>query len=398
MSDVKRQVGVMRWTLLTAIVLFIVFLGFVFLLEQRVQSDAEATIQRHSNVLSGMVWNFNDREAQMYLELVSEVDSYGRASITTMDGDSFVGIKGVSPPILYGLLKRIGLVEGRKLQSEISYNEEIIGELKALWYPDTLQTHLYFLLILVLIGGVLHLVYLLYQSKITLAGRVRERTQKLADEVKKHRRTEEKLEESLEEKKILLQEVHHRVKNNLFTIVSLLKLQEMETEDSQLTKILQRSVNRIHSLALIHQELYSRDEYVELDFSDYLKKLIENIKETLEAPDQEITVDYSLDEMNLHLDQSIPCALAINELVNNAFQHGFEGKASGRLKISAEKGEQQAKITISNNGRGLPEDFSLEEYSSMGLNLATKLIQQQLKGSVSFEEDDWVTFVIEFPV
>ncbi|GEM_PF-4516436 len=388
----------MRWTLLTAIVLFIVFLGFVFLLEQRVQEDAEATIQRHSDVLSSMVWNFNDREAQMYLELVSEVDIYGRALITTLDGDSFVEITGVSPPILYGLLKRVGLVEGRQLRSEIIYNGETIGELKALWYPDTLQTHLYFLLILVLIGGVLHLVYLLYQSKITLAGRVRERTRKLEDEVKKHRRTEKKLAESLEEKKILLQEVHHRVKNNLFTIVGLLKLQEIDTDDSQLSKILQRSVNRIHSLALIHQELYSRDEYVELDFSDYLHKLIENIKETLAEPDQEISVDYSLAQMNLHLEQSIPCALAINELITNAFQHGLKEKAEGRLKVTGEKEAGQVKITVANDGRRLPEDFSLEEDSSMGLNLAIKLIEKQLRGNVYFEQDGWVKFVIEFPV
>ncbi len=221
--------------------------------------------------------------------------------------------------------------------------------------------------------------------------------QKAADELKTRKETMKKLEEANEQKQTLIREIHHRVKNNLFTVISLLEIQKSKSNQEELKKSLQLSINRIHSMALIHKEIYGLDSYTKIELSRYLKHLIGSLKESTIPLDQKIEIQYNLTEQALNLDRIIPVALVVNELVTNAFTHGFSGLEEGILKVELKTENDRIKLVIANNGHRLPDDFKLETASSMGMNIVKNLVKHQLRGSIEYTEDNWITFELEFP-
>jgi len=197
-------------------------------------------------------------------------------------------------------------------------------------------------------------------------------------EISKQKAYEKELEDSLEEKKVLLSEIHHRVKNNLAVVSSMMQLQAYKTNNNELEKKLFDSVFRISTMATIHEILYQSGSFSKLNFTEIIEKLIDNL-EMVMGKDKEIEHHIEKQPIELNINQAIPCSLLINEVVTNVYKHAFEGKERGMLsvKLACENGEVIVKIT--DNGIGLPEEIDSDSTGSLGLHLM-KVLTNQLHG------------------
>lgn len=206
---------------------------------------------------------------------------------------------------------------------------------------------------------------------------------------------ERDIKKSLEEKTVLLKEIHHRVKNNLAVISGLMELQAMETENEHFSSKLKASQLRIKSIASIHELLYQSENFSDLNFRAHLMKLIETNIETLETTFS-VSVDQHLEDVTVNVNRAIPAALIINELVSNALEHAFEGMKEGTLGIRMEENNDNVIIQISDNGKGLPDNFKIERGNSLGVTLMN-ILTKQLDGKLWFETgNSGTTFFLEF--
>ena len=206
---------------------------------------------------------------------------------------------------------------------------------------------------------------------------------------------EQKILSSLKEKETLLAEIHHRVKNNLAVVSSLMELQAMNSDNEELRDQLMSSVLRIKSMATIHEQLYQSNSFSKLRFSEGLKQLIQNVIDTLQTATN-IELAFDLDKVELSINQGIPCSLLVNEIVTNIIKHGFGGMDSGIISVRLHQADDVVFVEVSDNGTGLPDDFEVNEDSSMGLQLID-LLTQQLKGEKNFHSDEnGTTFTLRF--
>lgn len=206
---------------------------------------------------------------------------------------------------------------------------------------------------------------------------------------------ERELKESLKEKETLLQEIHHRVKNNLAVVSGMMDLQIFSTENKEVKRLLSDSQNRIKTMALIHEKLYQSASLSKIDFGSYVEDLLDNIQ-GVAAADKEIKVELESDSLNLNVNQAVPCALIINEVVANAYEHAFTDRESGLIKVSIKnQGDDQVTISIKDNGQGLPSDFEDQKTQSMGITIIETLIQQ-LEAMKKFEDKNGVSFSFSF--
>jgi len=204
-------------------------------------------------------------------------------------------------------------------------------------------------------------------------------------ERKKH---EETLTRSLEEKKTLLKEIHHRVKNNLMVVSSILEMQEDSNEDSELNRILRVSQDRIDSMALIHEKLYQSTTLAEVDFSSYLDELVDRLLMTYRVDASNVRVIKDLKTVNLNVETATPLGLIVNELIANCLKHAFTGNTTGEIRVLCEQ-DQDGLLTlcVSDNGCGLPEDVSPERANSLGMKLVS-LLAKQLDADLRIRKDD----------
>jgi two-component sensor histidine kinase len=229
---------------------------------------------------------------------------------------------------------------------------------------------------------------LLQQSYATVELEVRERTTELqvsntmlTAEIVERKRAEEQIQASLKEKEILLQEIHHRVKNNLQIISGLLTLQANEVSGKSLDEIFQESQNRIRSMVLIHEKLYSSHTLAEIDFSQYLPSLIDNLFTTFGIHTDRVTAIYKIDPIFFTIEKAVPLGLIVNELVSNCLKHAFPGTRKGeiRIELHAARGRSRRsayELAIEDNGVGLPSGFKTEPQKSLGMNLIAMLAKQ----------------------
>ena len=174
---------------------------------------------------------------------------------------------------------------------------------------------------------------------------------------KKH---EVKIQQALKEKKTLLQEIHHRVKNNLAVISSLLELQKQESEEA-VGSVLEKTQTRIQSIAKIHEKLYQTKDLSNIEIDEYIEEFTTVIFNTYKISDRDISIKTDLESFKLDIIKAVPLGLIYNELLNNAFKHGFTGKNQGEVSISLETEDNLATLTVVNDGNTLPDDFSLDE-------------------------------------
>jgi two-component sensor histidine kinase len=218
------------------------------------------------------------------------------------------------------------------------------------------------------------------------------------------KRAEEELQRSLHEKEILLKEVHHRVKNNLQTISSLLYLQAETVRDEQVRRVLAESQQRIRSLAMLHEYVYRSHTLATLNFGRYVENLVYQLRD-VHRVHPNVKVTCHAEDVQLGLDVAIPCSLILNELVSNAFKHAFPLKdghpavSNGHPEVCVALNYYEAgecSLTVSDNGVGLPPELDLEKANSLGLRIVT-LLTRQLHGTLRVERGTGTTVVVTFP-
>jgi len=191
-----------------------------------------------------------------------------------------------------------------------------------------------------------------------------------------------RIEKSVDEKENLLREVHHRVKNNLQTVSSLLNLQVRNTPNQQIKELVKSSQNRVTAMAMIHEMLYVRDNLSKIEFASYVKELTQYLLRTVERKDRKINVEINVPDTLLSIDTAIPLGLLINETVTNSIKYGFRDAEVGKITIELEKRYQNKYILkISDDGAGFPLDYDFKNSNTLGLRLIHNLARQ-LQGTI----------------
>jgi PAS domain S-box-containing protein len=207
---------------------------------------------------------------------------------------------------------------------------------------------------------------------------------------------EEKLKSSLSEKEILLREIHHRVKNNLQVIISLLNLQSGYIHDEATLRVMTEGQNRVRSMALVHEKFYQSEGVSEIDFAEYTEKLCQYIFQSFPEVASRVQLSVQSDNVAFDLDTAMPCGLLINEIVSNSLKYAFPDGRAGEIviKLKLEK-ENKIKISVHDNGKGMPEEYDLKNPSTLGLQLIDALTSQ-LNGEVEMIRKDGTIFNITF--
>ena len=220
----------------------------------------------------------------------------------------------------------------------------------------------------------------------------------LERELSERQRVEDRIAASLKEKEVLLKEIHHRVKNNLQIVSSLLRLQSGYIKDEEALGMFRDSQNRIRSMALVHEKLYKSEDLSKVDFAEYVQSLTAHLVRSYGQKGSGITLQVNIKNIFLDIDTAIPCGLLINELVSNALQHAFyQQQYEGHIVIDLRRTEnEQLCLTVSDNGRGFPREIDFRSTESLGLQLVCSLTEQ-LAGSIKLEQDGGTVFTINFP-
>jgi PAS domain S-box-containing protein len=206
---------------------------------------------------------------------------------------------------------------------------------------------------------------------------------------------QKQIEESLREKEVLLKEIHHRVKNNLQIIISLLNLQSGYIKDQTTLKAVQDGQNRVRSMALVHEKFYQAEELSEIDFGEYVEKLTQYIYQSYGDKTDRIKLRIKTDHVKLDMDTAMPSGLLVNEIVTNAYKYAFPGEMQGEIRIELMKQDGKVVFLISDNGIGLPEMISLEQSETLGMQLIQALTAQ-LDGELEVIREGGTTFRISF--
>ncbi len=206
---------------------------------------------------------------------------------------------------------------------------------------------------------------------------------------------EKELKKSLGEKEVLLKEVHHRVKNNMQVISSILNLQSAYVEDKYIISVLNESQNRIRAMASIHERLYRTNNFSDIKFSSYIEDLAENLINTYELSDSKIDLSCDVEEVFLTLNMSIPCGLIINELISNSLKYAFKGIDKGKIMLSLKVNGEELELVVQDNGVGVPKDMDIEQTDTLGLQLVSTLVEQ-IEGKITLDRTKGSKFVILF--
>ncbi len=216
-------------------------------------------------------------------------------------------------------------------------------------------------------------------------------------DVTEHKKAEENLRISFKEKEILLREVHHRTKNNLQVILSLLDLQSLTIGDKKMLGGIKDIQNRIRSISLVHEKLYQSKDLSNVNLKDYIKELANALLKSYEGSKHRISLILDIDNIFISLDTITTCGLIINELLSNSLKYAFPNNRKGKIKLSLHsKGDNEIELCISDNGIGLPEGLDFRNTRSLGLKLVQWLAEDQLEGKVILKRENGTEFLIKF--
>ncbi len=242
-------------------------------------------------------------------------------------------------------------------------------------------------------------------SREKLEMRVEERTAELAnanafltEEMARRKTAEEQVTTSLKEKEVLLKEIHHRVKNNMTVITSLLQLQSNKMKDRQYKDIFSNSINRIKSMSLIHEKLYRSENLAKVNFEDYLKDMLNSMLMSYGLTTQKVALIIEVENISLSIDTAIPCGLIINELISNSLKYAFPEDRKGEIKVAICMNDiGRVEMTVSDNGVGIPENLDFRNTDSLGLLLVNALTGQ-LQGEIELNRNNGTEFRIVFSI
>jgi PAS domain S-box-containing protein len=214
-------------------------------------------------------------------------------------------------------------------------------------------------------------------------------------DITERKKAENKIIKSLKEKEVLLQEIHHRVKNNMQIISSLLNLQIQYVDEKETANVLIESQNRVKSMAMIHEELYKSEDLTHINFMDYIQSLVSNLFYSYNVKNNRITSTFEIENVNLNIETAVPCGLIISELISNSLKYAFPNEMKGNIHIKLKSVNDKYELIISDNGIGLPTDFDFNKLESLGLLLVNKLIEQ-IDGKITINKSHPTQFKITF--
>lgn len=225
-----------------------------------------------------------------------------------------------------------------------------------------------------------------------------ERTSIIIRDVTNKKSTELLIQENLKEKELLLSKIHHRLKNNLSIISSLLQLQQLYTKDSANRTMIKDTQSRLKGMALVHEKLYEHGNFSQVDFGLYISEIANHIRNAFANPEIKVTILNEAQRHNLEITLAVPCGLIINELLTNAFKYAFVGRDNGEIIIHFNKNGGYFFLQIEDNGLGFPDAINLEKPISLGLTLI-KTLTEQLNGKleVKSEKNKGLSITITFP-
>ncbi|MEG4228494.1 PAS domain S-box protein [Microcoleus sp. N9_B2] len=220
--------------------------------------------------------------------------------------------------------------------------------------------------------------------------------QQLQAELSDRKQAEANLKNSLREKEILLKEIHHRVKNNLCVVASLLELQSNTVADPQVSKMFEESQNRLYSMALIHEKLYRSTNLAQINFGEYLEDLVSNLFHSYNISNNQIQLQVLAEPISLNLETATPCGLIANELVSNTLKHAFPDATSGTVSVECyQTGDGEINLLVKDNGIGFPQNLDFRKTNSMGFQVVCTLTEQ-LEGTIEISRKVGTAFHLKF--
>jgi PAS domain S-box-containing protein len=209
------------------------------------------------------------------------------------------------------------------------------------------------------------------------------------------KKSEKLIEQSLKEKEMLLKEIHHRVKNNLMIISSLLNLQSRYLKDEESRAIFKESQNRAQSMALIHQRLYESTDLKNIGFKEYITTLANELYRNYVKDPSRVGLELEIEDVDIDIDNAIPLGLILNELITNSMKYAFPNDKKGKICVSFYKKGDKYILKVEDNGKGFPKDLDYKKSDSLGLQLVTNLTYQ-IKGEIELDRNEGTAFTITF--
>ncbi len=337
-------------------------------------------VEHHARFLEGPVWHLNRAEAARDLELIASSGHFGRLALFLNDGSVFAAFDPqLEESGIERILRRSHLIRESLHVHPLSRHGGQIGRIELTWLNRNVYVYFYAIFVIALVLKVGQYYLRLVENRHLLEHRVEERTEELSrsvaqlqEEVAERLRAEERLEHSLEEKEVLIKEVHHRVKNNLQVISSMLSLQAGYIENDEARAAFADGRARIESIAQIHERLYQAVDLSRIDVPAYLEALASRIFNA-QAHRDGVELSTDIEPVALTMSQAVPCRLVLNELLTNALKHAFP-HGEGRVFVSLKKvGRDQACLSVCDNGQGIPEGVDIKRGETLGVLLVSSL-------------------------
>ena len=298
---------------------------------------------------------------------VIELDSAGELTYANpAAGKLFPDLTSIGHlhPLLNGLAETITTLRQSRQQEEMAHEVEV--------------------------GNAIYELHISYVKEVDL-------TRIYVTDITQRKQAQDQVRASLAEKEVLLQEIHHRVKNNLQIVISLLRLQSRQITDKYYLELLKEIQARIRVMSLIHEKLYRSADFTRIGFKDYIKSLAEGLMSTYGTNDGKIALEIDAEAVFLEIDKAIPCGLIINELITNAIKYAFPDDRRGKVSILLHQSPgKEIELVIRDNGIGLPEKLDIRKTQTMGMQLVTSLAEDQLRGKLELEQDKGTGFRIRF--
>ena len=216
--------------------------------------------------------------------------------------------------------------------------------------------------------------------------------------ITERKQAEEKIKASLKEKQILIDEIHHRVKNNMNVVSSLLKLQTKNIEDEKTKDILKDSQSRIYAMSAIYETIHGSENLSEISLKKYLYKITNSIFQSSAVNSKIVKIKNDITEMPISINQASPLGLIINELISNSLKYAFPEERKGQISVSMKKLDKQTELIVSDNGIGISPNLDWKNTNTLGLKLVRTLVENQLDGTIDMESTNGTKFIIKFNI